>query len=212
MNAEIDRLRARLEGDPEIERLTLEADAARSAQRAAALRLRDAEREVEGHRAKMKSREREMMSGRVRNPSELIQMSQEVDHARERLREEEEAEFELLTASDEADSALAGIDAALAAATSAWEESLPGARARIEALSAEVTAVEAERDAVWAGVPPDYQAAYRRLSKLSNPVAEVVGALCSACRVTLTAAELQQVRRSDHIVHCQNCSRLLVAA
>ncbi len=210
LEAEIERLGRRQESDEEVERLVLLVEEAREQQQSAARRLRDVEMEVEGHRAKMKSREKELMSGRVRNPTELIQMSEEVDHAKARLREEEDAELEVMADAEAADEQLSQLSAALLRAREAWEASLPGVRARIQAAERELEAATAERDGVWLQVPPEYQAEYRRLSRLPSPVAEVSRGQCGHCRVGLTASELQQVRRGDHMVHCQSCSRLLV--
>ena len=212
LGGEIEHLESSLERDPELERLTLELAAAKERMQEANLRLRDMDRVVEGHRERARARETELMSGRVRNPTELMQMSQEVEHAKAMVRDEEDRELDLMAQAEGAEAELTRATTAVESARATREAAEPAERRRLEAARGELAAAERERDEVWAQVPADYQAAYRRLQpKLLNPVAEVAGGQCGACRVALTAAELQQVRRGEQLLHCQNCNRLLVA-
>lgn len=212
LTAEISHLESRLTSDPEVARLEQAAEAARERLQDVNLRLREFDREVEGHRSKMRSRETELMSGRVRNPTELLQMSEEVEHAKARLREEEDRELDLMTEAEEAEAALAAATAALETAREAWQVTLPATERRAGEARAELAAAERERDEGWQEVPAAYRAAYERLQpRLGNPVAEVGGGQCGACRVALTASELQQVRRAEQLLHCQSCGRILVA-
>lgn len=212
LEVELQDLALRTTSDSEVERVEAELIPARERLQEANLRLRDMDRVVAGHRERARAREAELMSGRVRNPSELMQMSQEVEHAKAMVRDEEDRELAIMTAVDEAETEVAQLTARLETAREAWEVSLPAMRRRLEDARGELAAAELERDEVWAEVPPDYQAAYQRLKpRIPNPVAEVAGGQCGACRVALTAAELQQVRRGEQLLHCQNCNRLLVA-
>ena len=209
---EIEHTESQLAHDPELERLTLDAEAAKERVKEATLRLRDMDRVVEGHRERARAREAELMSGRVRNPTELMQMSQEVEHAKAMVRDEEDRELDLMAQAEEAEAALAKATTELETARESRASDEPDVQRRLERARGELAAAERERDESWSQVPPDYQAAYRRLQpRLLNPVAEVAGGQCGACRVALTAAELQQVRRGEQLVHCQNCNRLLVA-
>lgn len=212
LGAEIEHLAGEIEHDPELERLTLEVEAAKERVREANLRLRDMDRVVEGHRERARAREAELMSGRVRNPTELMQMSQEVEHAKAMVRDEEDRELDLMAEAEAAEAELANTTAALETERQARAASEPDLQRRLERARGDLAAAERERDETWPQVPADYQAEYRRLQpRLPNPVAEVAGGQCGACRVALTAAELQQVRRGEQILHCQNCSRILVA-
>ena len=53
------------------------------------------------------------------------------------------------------------------------------------------------------------QAAYRKISRIPNPVVAMVNGQCEGCRVQLTANELQVLRRGERFT-CQNCNRILV--
>ncbi len=182
----------------------------RAAKDELAKRLRDREREVEGHRAQMKSREKQLMSGRINNPSELIALSQEVDHMKSAVAQEEDAEFVLMEEAESQDAELARLAAALKSAEAASEAAAPDLRTRQGQARQELTEVEAERAETWEAIPPNFRAAYGR-SRLADPVAEVVGNQCQGCRVALTSSGMQQLRRHD-LVTCEHCGRILVMA
>ena len=176
-----------------------------------AARLRESDRERKDHQAKLHTREKELMSGRIRNPTELMQMSQEVDHMKARFAEEEEAELALM---EEAEATDSSVDAASARFEQAREQSSaeePEISARLEAWRTELAGVSAERDEVWSQVPPEYQAAYRRV-RVNPVVSQVAGTQCTACRVTVTSSGMQVLRKGDAIVSCDNCGRILVIA
>jgi len=63
----IERIESRLQSDPEVGRLEEIFEAARVKQQAAAARLGDSDKAREDHRTRLRSRERELMSGRIRN-------------------------------------------------------------------------------------------------------------------------------------------------
>jgi predicted nucleic acid-binding Zn-ribbon protein len=206
---DIERATSRLESDPEVVELETSLAEARGVQEAAAARVRESDHEREAHRTKLRSREKELMSGRIRNPTELMQMSEEVSHMKARFAEEEDAEMRLMEEADTADQtvrdAIAGLEDGRR--RSAAEE--PGLRQELADWSTELAEVVAERDGVWEQVPPAAQAAYSRM-RMSPRVAQVVNNQCTACRVTVTSSGMQMLRKGDEIVHCEHCGRILV--
>ena len=209
---DIARATSRLESDPEVVDLESRLAEARSAQESVAARLREYDHEREAHRTKLRTREKELMSGRIRSPSELMQMSEEVQHMKARFEQEEADQLQLMEDAEAAD------DEARAAVTklaeskkrSAAEE--PELREDLKAWEAELAEVEAARDRVWAEVPPVAQAAYSRM-RMRPAVAQVVGNQCQSCRVTVTSSGMQLLRKGvDELVHCENCGRILVLA
>jgi predicted nucleic acid-binding Zn-ribbon protein len=208
----IARLESRLEADPEVVSQEEALQAARSAQDAVAVRLRDSDHAREDHRSKLRSREKELMSGRIRNPSELMQMSDEVAHMKARFVEEEDAELHLMEAAEAADDAAKAAASNLETARTRSAAEDPELEAELEASRSELAEVEAERDQVWAEVPPPAQVAYSR-TRAQPPVARVLNNQCTACRVTVTSSGMQILRKGlDDLVHCEHCSRILVLA
>jgi predicted nucleic acid-binding Zn-ribbon protein len=208
----IARLESRLESDSEVVALEESLQEARTTQDGTAARLRESDHAREDHRSKLRSREKELMSGRIRNPTELMQMSDEVAHMKARFAEEEDAELRLMEDADAADEAVRAASAALAEARSRSAGEEPGLKEELEAARAELAEVEAERDKIWVEVTPAAQSAYSR-TRAQPPVARVLNNQCTACRVTVTSSGMQLLRRGvDDLVHCENCSRILVLA
>jgi predicted nucleic acid-binding Zn-ribbon protein len=208
----IERLESRLESDPEVVSLEETAQVARAAQDAVSARLRESDHTREDHRSKLRSREKELMSGRIRNPTELMQMSEEVAHMKARFAEEEDAELHLMEDAEVADEAVRAAAANLeeARTLSAGEE--PTLKEDLEAARSELAEVESERDQIWAEVPPTAQATYSR-TRAQPAVAKVLNNQCTACRVTVTSSGMQVLRKGlDDLVQCEHCSRILVLA
>jgi len=208
----IERLESRLESDPEVVSLAEAEQAARAAQDAVAARLRESDHTREDHRSKLRSREKELMSGRIRNPTELMQMSDEVSHMKARFAEEEDAELHLMEDAEAVDDAVRAAAASLEQAqrVSAAEE--PALKEELEGARSELAEVEAERDQLWAEVPPAAQATYSR-TRAQPAVAKVLNNQCTACRVTVTSSGMQVLRKGlDDLVQCEHCSRILVLA
>jgi predicted nucleic acid-binding Zn-ribbon protein len=205
----IEGVTSRLESDPEVVEREETMAAARAAQEATSARVRESDHEREAHRTRLRTREKELMSGRIRNPSELMQMSEEVQHMRARFAEEEDAELKLMEDADAADQAVREATSALEQVRlhSASEE--PALREDLAAWRAELTEVESERDAIWEQVPRVAQVDYSRL-RIKPAVAQVVNNQCAACHVTVTSSGMQLLRKGDELVHCENCGRILV--
>jgi uncharacterized protein len=202
-------LEERLARDERIEAAKEVVPAAEERRDELARQMREMELEVDGHRAKMKGHEKELMSGRIRSPSDLTKMSEEVGHMKARLAEEEDREFELLAALEAAEAELAAARRELEDAQAAFEATAPANTKRVRTIESEITELELQREAFWADVPGPLQAAYRKIGRIPNPVVAMVNGQCEGCRVQLTANELQVLRRGERFT-CQNCNRILV--
>jgi predicted nucleic acid-binding Zn-ribbon protein len=209
---DIAQVESRLESDPEVVRLEEALETARSSQQAVAAQLRAFDHEREDHRTRLRSREKELMSGRIRSPSELIQLSDEVQHMKTRFAEEEEAQLHLMEDAEAADEAVAEATSSLKEARQVSTGEEPAMREELEAWRIELAEVEAERDQVWAQVPADTQSAYSR-TRVQPAVTRVLSNQCAACHVSVTTSGMQLLRRgSDDLVRCENCGRILVLA
>lgn len=208
ITADLQRLETALAGDPRLEAARERVEQARAAQQEGGRRVREREREADVQRTRLRDRQRELMSGRINNPTELTKLSTEVDHLRERLGREEDEELELMEVQETLDADLRSADAELSRIEGEFEAALPNLHAELEGARARLVEAEAERQAVWGEVPPDYQAAARRI-RVHPVVAEVSGTQCGECHVALTSQALQRLRRNE-LVTCDNCGRILV--
>jgi hypothetical protein len=137
----IERANSRLESDPVIVEREQTLAEARVAQDAAAARVRESDHDREAHRSRLRTREKELMSGRIRSPSELLQMSEEVKHMKERFAEEEEAEMKLMEDADAADEALRDATNQLEQARRQSASEEPEIRSELETWTTELAEV-----------------------------------------------------------------------
>jgi uncharacterized protein len=211
LRADIERVQDQLAADPEVVSLEETLATAVTVQDASAARLRESDRVREAHRSDLRDRERQLMSGRIRNPTELMQMSVEVQHMKARFAEEEESELHLMEQAEAADQQVADVSARLDYARRRAAEAEPDLRRDLEGWFADLAEVVDERDEVWSQVPPSAQAAYHRM-RMQPAVAEVVNDQCAVCHVTVTSSGRQILRKGDELVFCDNCGRILVPA
>lgn len=200
----------RLESDPAVVERQEALASARALQDEVAGRLRESDRVREDHRSRLRSREKELMSGRIRNPTELMQMSDEVAHMKARFAEEEEAELRIMEDAEAADDAVRSATEELEAARRASAEDEPGLRGELAEWQGELTEVVGEKESVWSQVPSKDQAVFNRI-RVRPPIALVAGSQCSACHVTVTSSGMQVLRKGDALVQCENCGRILVS-
>jgi len=208
----IERISSRLESDPEVVSKEEALAAAQAEQQAATERLHASDHERESHRTRLRTREKELMSGRIRNPTELMQMNEEVQHMKARFAEEEDAELQLMEAVETAEEAVRLAGKELESERKRSAEENPELQIELEAFQAELADVEAERDKVWEQVPQIARDTFGRV-RIRPAVAEVSGTQCSSCRVTVTSSGMQTLRKGlDDLVRCENCGRILVLA
>ena len=208
---DIERVESLLASDPNIANAETALAEARSQRDAITLRLRESDRERETHRTRLRTREKELMSGRIRSPSELMQLSQEVEHLKVSFAEEEEAELRLMEEGELAEQAVVEASERLQETRTRSASDEPGLRRDLESWQAELEAVKTESGAIWARLSPAAQNAYLRV-RSHPPVAEVDHNQCLVCHVTVTSSGMQALRKGEDVVHCENCGRILVIA
>jgi predicted nucleic acid-binding Zn-ribbon protein len=207
----IEAVDSRLGSDPEIVRREEALENARERQKEFAGLLNESDKKREDHRSALRSREKQLMSGRINNPTELMQMSDEVAHMKARFKEEEEAELQLMEDADAADAAVRNASAELEDARRASAAEEPELRTQLNEWRDELAEVEGERDGVWAEIPARDQTSFSRV-RVRPAVAVVRDNQCSACHVTVTSSGMQILRKGDALVQCEHCGRILVPA
>lgn len=78
--------------------------------------------------------------------------------------------------------------------------------------TAELEQQTKKREEVMATIPPNWASVYNRLVQRSQDgvaVAEVKNGSCSACFMSLRPQVIQQLRRGNDIITCENCTRIL---
>ncbi len=187
-----------------------EADAELERHRAA---QRELDRQIKDLSNHIRAAEREMMSGRVRNPRELEGMEANVAALqRRRSALEDEAlaamlEIELWQPEAEARQAQR---AAAEAARAARQDAIKREAAQ---KIAEYKALAARRGQQWEAIAPADRELYKNLRsrKGGRALAQVHSSACQACGLMLPTGVVQAVHNGRDNVLCPGCGRLLLA-
>ncbi|HLI24033.1 MAG TPA: C4-type zinc ribbon domain-containing protein [Acidimicrobiales bacterium] len=203
--ADVDR---RLAGDGEARR-HLQQAVSEVARRQAAL-----EAELDAAEGQAANLERRLAGGEAGTGRDMAAMTASLDHLRQRISDLEDRVLAVLDERAPLDHQVATADDQLAQ-LQGQRGTLAGVIARHEeAIDGELALLEADRPALEEAVPEDLRAEYQRLRRRLDgvAVARLVGSRCDGCHLTLSATELDRIRRlpEDALVHCEQCGRILV--
>lgn len=166
---------------------------------------------------KIASEEKRMYSGEISNPKELSAMQDEVAMLRRRKEPPEEGALEQMMRRDE----LSDERDALRRELDDLAKEADEVRSRIQTASDEIGRAlgveDAKRDGLLPSIPAEIVDEYEELRGAKHGVG--VGALedgiCSACRESLSAVEVDRIKREmregERLFRCEHCRRLLVA-
>jgi predicted nucleic acid-binding Zn-ribbon protein len=172
-------------------------------------RHREAEAEVADLLSKIAATEEQLYSGRIHNPKELTGLQQEVASLKSRS---DQAETDTLGIIDLVEAAEG--DAAAAAAEydrleEEWRFQQQQLSTDIEKLKIDLEELNRERQQDAAQVEPAALAMYEKVRQQKKPaVARVEQGICQACRISLSASQLQHAR-SGQPIQCGSCGRIL---
>jgi predicted nucleic acid-binding Zn-ribbon protein len=174
------------------------------------------ERDLAATEARIKEVNDRMYSGAVSASRELQAMAEEVKHLEARKSDLETAALEGIETLEPIDAEVASLEAERAT----QEKAIEGLEAAITAAEAaidhELAGERAARTDEGAAVTEGLRTTYEQLRKLLGGVgaARLQHGSCSGCHLTLSATELDQLKRqpADALVYCEQCGRILVRA
>lgn len=158
--------------------------------------------------------DRQLYSGSITAPRELQALQDEIGALGRRQSDLEDELLEVLTAIEPVDDDLARLAQEQAEVDAERERLLADLGAAEAEIDAELAGVEGERKALAAALPEErlseYEAARRRHGGIA--VARLVGSNCGGCHLTLSAVELDRIKKlpADEPAVCEECGRLLV--
>jgi predicted nucleic acid-binding Zn-ribbon protein len=207
---EVAATEASLAGDPELDRAQDEATRLADAHRQAELHVRSLEGELDALRARVKTLDRQLYGGSVRNPAELLTLQHELDALKAQVSEQEDV---TLAAMEDADAIAGGHrdqDAVVAAIEAHRAGELGPMTERLGQLRQQHETAVAARDALVEQVPPKSLALYRRVASKHTPaVVRVVSGSCGGCHLPVGAHDVHEARFGEAVVQCANCDRIL---
>jgi predicted nucleic acid-binding Zn-ribbon protein len=159
--------------------------------------------------------ERRLYSGSVTASRELVSMSAESEHLKQRRSDLEDRLLELLEAREPHDAEVGALSARRADIVAEAERLMATIAAEEHKLDEEIARETQKRQELAASFPdPDLLASYERLRKRLGGIgaARLDGNACSGCHLVLAAQEVDQMRRlpPEELVTCEQCGRILV--
>lgn len=146
----------------------------------------------------------------VKNQVQYSAAWKEIDTARKKLKELEDADLKVMGDLEDAENQLKSLKESLVPLKSrfdqeydAWQSSLGGLRAEIEKIRQKVSGIE---QAIPENIRQQFHRIFRQRQGVA--VARVVHDSCSGCRVRLRPSAVQQVRRGE-VVSCEGCGRII---
>jgi len=161
---------------------------------------------------KLLALEKELYSGRIRNPKELTNLQHETTGLKVKRSELEDTALEIMEQAEGSAARVNTLKSELEQLEAEWQSQQRKLTADMEQLNAKLSDLRHRRELLSAEVDPQVVESYDELRKLrGTAVAKVEQGVCQGCRISLSNAELQRAR-SGSLMHCSSCGRILFLA
>lgn len=173
---------------------------------------RSLEWEIDDLSNKLTTAEKELYSGRIRNPKELTNLQQEINGLKTRRNQLEDKALEIMDQIEVANKSVATIGNELKTRESEWQSQQQQLAASLGQLKTTLANLKDKRRLLAAEIDPQATEVYQELKKQKGiAVAKVEQGICRGCRISLPVSELQS-SRSGRLVRCSSCGRILFLA
>ena len=208
--SQLDTIRQTLENDAEMRECLKQVETAKVAHHHAHHELKSTEVEVEAQKIKIEQAESSLYGGRVQNPKELQDLQKDVASLKKHLSTLEERELEAMLAAETADKNLQNANTQLELIQARLGSEHKKLIADQSTFVMELENLVEEREATLAPIDSSLLQIYEdlRQQRRGIAVAEITDNACAACGGTLNSA-IQQSARSQKLVNCPTCGRIL---
>jgi len=173
---------------------------------------RSAEWEIDDLVAKLAIAEDKLYSGEIRNPKELTNLQHEVETLKARRSQLEDKVLALMEQVELATASVASRSSGLKALEAEWRSQQQQLSKDMEQRKTILSELNHKRQQLLAKIAPQAVEVYNELRKQKGTaVAKVEQGICRGCRISLPTTELQRAR-SDSLVRCSSCGRILFLA
>jgi len=146
----------------------------------------------------------------TRKNEEFQALNNEIGRYEGEIRVVEDRELELMEDAEKAKAEIAATDKQTQATKAQVERQLADISGKIDAVNAQLKALEAERAAFAAGVDEELLDTFNRLfAHKGEAVVPLDHDVCMGCHMKVTTQTVVRVRGSREIVHCEQCGRIL---
>jgi len=168
--------------------------------------------EIDDLVGKLTTAEKELYSGRIKNPKELTNLQHEVEGLKTRRSQLEDKALEIMDKVELTEASVATISNQLKTVEAEWHLQQQQLSAETEQLKTKLADLKHKRQLLLAEIDPQIVEFYHELRRQKGrAVAKVEQGICSSCRISLPITDLQRTR-SGNLVQCSSCGRILFQA
>lgn len=193
----------------ELERLTSAHEERVATAKELANRKRTLEGQVDMLQTKLARLKDQLMT--VKTNKEYTAMLHEIQTAEGLIREEEDKILEVMEEMDARDRDLESAEAEMRTQSAGLREVIRTTGDSIPGLEQQLARLREERESVAALIDGELLARYRQIAGARKGVAmaEAKDELCSCCHVRIRPQMYADLLRTDNILYCDSCSRIL---
>ncbi len=171
-----------------------------------------AEWEIADLVSKLTTAEEKLYSGRIKDPKELTNLQHEVNGLRARRNHLEDKALEMMDQVELSTASVAALSNELKTLETEWHSQQQQLSTNMEQFKTLLSDLKHRRQLLSAKIDPQAVELYQELKKQKGQaVAKVEQGICCGCRISLPITELQRAR-SDSLVQCSSCGRILFLA
>jgi len=161
---------------------------------------------------KITAAEEKLYGGRVGNPKELASLQHEAEGLKSRRSQMEDKELEIMEQTEQTESSATQTGNELKILESGWQRQQQQLSSEMAEVKLILSDLKHKRQTLSASIDAQATELYDKLkTQKGTAVARVEQGICQGCRISLSAAELQQVR-TGNLMQCSNCGRILFLA
>ena len=147
----------------------------------------------------------------TRKNEEFQAFTQQIEHFEQDISKLEDRELEVMEAMEAQKPVVAAAERNAADAKALVARQIADLDAKVAALNEQLKADEAGRAGLTEGIDEDLLDQYNRLftTKYGQAVVPLEHEVCTGCHMKLTTQTVANVRAGKHLVHCEQCGRIL---
>jgi len=223
-DAELRRLHKQLDALPEQQQLDdVQSEVTALQERRADLGLdRDAaqaeatrqDKQVDLLRQRLAAEQQRLYGGEITNARELQSMRAEIESVERRIEEHELTELEAMEQVEQLEAQIGDLDAQIAASGERAGELEVARGEAAKTLLVDIAEHEVARDTQRGKLPSGVRDQYDMAAKRHNGVAvgRLDGDRCTACGISLSYADVNELVEGPPLTSCPSCQRLMVVA
>ena len=168
--------------------------------------------EIDDLVSKLTAVQERLYGGSIKNPKELSSLQHEVEGFKSKREQLEDKALEVMEQVELTEASVATTSNEFKELEAEWQSQQQQLSGNMEELKTTLADLQHKREALSTSIDPETIELYNKLKKQKGTaIAKVEQGICRGCRISLSAAELQQARGGNS-VQCSNCGRILFLA